>query len=490
MIIDQDYTFTIHLFAVAILAASFSYYFCKDAILNAGVGYSRLSIAFKMISFAIFFFGLTAFFFMHWSWSGFILGIFLSLLITLSLVHPKYAVSFFTFMLISRPWEFIKADLFSSFPRDIFYICAISFIGHSIIQKKFYIRWNLACTFALAYSIWTFFSVFVTVNPSYFLADYVEIFSKGVIIFFLIVNVVDKKEYINPIQVALVISILEKAIMSFYKSVILGITADGDRLTSVGILENSNDIAAIMILSVPFLLARFRKGLPTPFKVIVYSLILGLYSFLIWESKSRGAILGYGAMFLVWFFINLKTPKQMIATVLVGASLLLALVLSVDRDSGDINESTNNRITYWKAGAKMGAKYPVFGVGYSNFQLRLLEFTDGHVGSEGRFKTVHSNWLLPWAETGVLGFASYMGIWLTCLFYSWQMRKVHPEFIMGITSYGVAITFLTHTYMLYPWILLAIVTASMKFYRKESKENLEQQSYQNSFNLKGGANYA
>ena len=471
MIIEQSYTTIIHLFAVAVLAASFSYYFCKDAIVNQKMGYRRLATSFKTVAFGIFFIGLSAFFFLYWSWSGLLLGIFLSLLITLSLIHPKYAVSFFTFMMISRPWEFIKADLFSSFPRDIFYICAISFIGHSIIQKKFYIRWNLACTFALGYAIWTFFSVFVTVNPAYFLSDYVEVFSKGVIIYFLIVNVVDRKEYIHPIQVALVVSILEKAVMSFYKSVILGMTADGDRLTSVGILENSNDIAAIMILSTPFLLARFRKGFPLPIKVVLYTLILSLYSYLIWQSKSRGAILGFGAMFLVWFFINLKTTKQMVTTVIVGTCILLGLVLSVDRGSSDISESTNNRITYWKAGAKMGTKYPILGVGYSNFQLRLFEFTDGHVGSEGRYKTVHSNWLLPYAETGVLGFAFYMGIWITCFFYSWQMRHVHPEFIMGITSYGVAITFLTHTYMLYPWILLGVVTASMKFYRKESKVN-------------------
>lgn len=467
MIIEQDYIFNIHLFSVALLAASFAYYFCKDAIVNMGMGYGRISIPFKMIGFATFVCGLAIFFFAHWSWSGLMLGLFLSLLITFSLIHPKYAVSFFTFMMISRPWEYIDADLFSSFPRDFFYICVISFIGHSIIQKKFYIRWNMACTFVLGYSIWTFFSVFISANPSYFLYDYMEVFSKGIIIFFLIVNVVDKKEYIYPIQMALVVSILEKAIMSFYKSVILGITASGERLTSIGILENSNDIAAILILSVPFLLARFRRGIATPFKLVIYGLISIVYGYLIWESKSRGAILGYGALFIVWFFINLKTKKQMITTAIVGLGLLVVLVLSVQRDSGDINESTNNRITYWKAGAKMGLKYPLFGVGYSNFQLRLFEFTDGHVGSEGRYKTVHSNWLLPWAETGIPGFILYMSIWVTCFLYSWKMRLVHPEFIMAIVSYGVSITFLTHTYMLYPWILLAITTASMKFYREK-----------------------
>lgn len=469
MIIDQDYTFIVHLFSVAILAVFFAFYFCKDAIITHSMGYLRVPMQFKMVSFFIFFLGLSAYFFAHWGWGGFVLGIFMSILITLSLIHPKFAVSFFTFMMISRPWEFIEADLFSSFPRDIFYICAISFLGHSLIKKKFYVYWNMACTFVLAYSIWCFFSVFVTVNPAYFLYDYLEIFSKGVIIYFFIVNVVDKKDFINPIQVALVVSILEKASVSFYKSVILGITADGERLTSVGILENSNDIAAILILSIPFLMARFRKGYHPVFKFIIYTSISLLYGYLVWESKSRGAILSLGALYLVWLFINLKTRKQMLSTTIVGVAVLLSLIFSVERDSEDINESTNNRITYWKAGLKMGVKNFILGVGYSNFQLRLFEYTDGHVGSEGRYKTVHSNWLLPLAESGIPGFIFYMGIWITCAIYSWRMRQDHPEFLMAIASYGVAITFLTHTYMLYPWILLAIISSSMKFYRKKPK---------------------
>ena len=489
MIIQHDYVFVIHLFAVALLSAAFSYYFCKDAIINHSVGYLRVSFGLKAAVFCTFIIGLSGYFFIHWSWSGLILGIFLSFLITLSLIHPKYAISCFTFMMISRPWEFVEAELFSSFPRDFFYICALSFIAHSLIQKKFYFRWNLACTFTLGYAVWSFFSVFVTVNPNYFLYEYMEVFSKGIIIYFLIVNIVDREDYIYPIQVALVTAILEKAVTSFYKSVVLGITADGDRLTSVGILENSNDIAAILILSVPFLLARFRKGISTPLKVIIYSLILTLYSYLIWESKSRGAILGFGVLFIVWIFINLKSLKQIITTSVIGLAILLGLILSVQRDSGDINESTNNRITYWKAGMKMGLKNPILGVGYSNFQMKLFEYTDGHVGSEGRYKTVHSNWILPWAESGIPGFILYMSIWITCLFYSWRLRFAHPEFIMALASYGVAITFLTHTYMLYPWILLAIITSSIKFNSSNARNHLlSEERSQSSSLLKGAWN--
>ena len=47
------------------------------------------------------------------------------------------------------------------------------------------------------------------------------------------------------------------------------------------------------------------------------------------------------------------------------------------------------------------------------------------------------------------------------------MRNEHPEFILAMLSYGTAITFLSHTYMLYPYILLGLTVASGQFYLKE-----------------------
>ena len=43
------------------------------------------------------------------------------------------------------------------------------------------------------------------------------------------------------------------------------------------------------------------------------------------------------------------------------------------------------------------------------------------------------------------------------------------EYLMGIAGYGMAITFLSHTYMLYPYILLGLTVASGQFYMKQDE---------------------
>lgn len=469
----DDFLFETHHFMLGLLVLFFVFFGWRDLRAKATEPLKRVSTSFAVCFLAITFIGLSAYFYTNWGNVGLVLGILNAALITISLYDPKFAVSFFVFTLISRPWEFMRDDLYMSFPRDIFFICLASFLVHRLIRKKFYFQWNKVSALVFMYASWVFLSNFVTVDVSRSLTNYGEVFIKGIMVYFLIVNVIDKKEYIRPVQSALVVSILEKAIVSFHSSVILGIVADGDRLTSVGILENSNDIAAIMILLLPFavyLNSALTRGL---LKYVLNILVVCFLTYLVWEAKSRGAMLGVGMFFAVLYWLNDKNRKRANILIMLGALALIGMVMSVDRKAEDIEGSTSNRKIYWTAGVNMAIRQPVLGVGYDNFPLRLLEFTNGHVGTEGKYKTIHSTWLLALAESGFPGFIFYMGIWLFCLKASWNMRVVHPEYILAVLSYGTAITFLSHTYMLYPWILLALITASSKFYRFSEVQKTE-----------------
>lgn len=470
----DDFLFETHHFMLGLLALFFIYFGWRDINSKATEPLKSVSAKFAICFLIITFLGLSAYFYANWGNVGLVLAILNSALITLSLYDPKFGVSFFIFTLISRPWEFMRDDLYMSFPRDIFFICLASFLVHRLIRKKFYFQWNSVSALVFLYASWVFLSNFVTVDVSRSLTNYGEIFIKGIMVYFLIVNVIDKKEYIRPIQAALVVSILEKAIVSFHTSIILGVVSDGDRLTSIGILENSNDIAAIMILLIPFavyLTNALSRGL---LKYVLNIAIVAFLTFLIWESKSRGAMLGVGVFFAGFYWLNDRNRKRANILILAGAIGLVGMIMSVDRKAEDIEGSTSNRKIYWTAGANMAIRNPVLGVGYDNFPIRLFEFTNGHVGTEGRYKTIHSTWLLALAESGFPGFVFYMGIWIFCLRASWKLREVHPEYLLAILSYGTAISFLSHTYMLYPWILLALITASSKFYlSKEVKKSNE-----------------
>lgn len=470
MIAGDDFLFTLHQFIISFLCLFFVYFAWRDL---AAKTFDRLeNVNLKIIAPLLIgiFIGLFMLFLNEWGSYGLIISFAFAFLITFSIFDPKYAVSFFIFLLISRPWEIVKDQMMSGMPRDIFILCFLSFIGHKIIRRRFYFQWNLASACVLFFAIWTFFSIIPSGQIVGAMIDYEEVFIKGIIVYFLIVNVVDKKEYILPVQTALVLGITEKALMSFYNTMFLGIVSDGGRLTSIGIFENSNDIAAIMILVIPFTLA-FLKGITFSFvRYFLGLIIFSFYAYLIWESKSRGAVLGIGTLAVAWFWLQARNKKTASVIVIVGMLASVGVMSLIKRDAADVEGSTSNRKIYWGAALNMGVRNPLFGVGYNGFPLNLLTYTDGHVGTEGKYKTAHSTWLLALAETGIVGFVFYMGIWFFSFRSAWSMRYEHPEFLLGMISYGTAITFLSHTYMLYPYILLGLTVASGQFYIKNEEE--------------------
>lgn len=393
-----------------------------------------------------------------------------ALLITLSFYHPKYAISFFIFLLISRPWEFFPDPIMMSMPKGFFAICLFSLITYKVLNKNLYLQWGMAASLMLLYACWVLLSIIPQAQGLEAFNGYIEVFVKGILVFFLIQNIIDKKVFIIPIQTAFVLGVFEKAVMTMHQSFVLGKTADGGRLMSLGILENSNDIAAIFVLVTPFTIAFFMKIKNTILKAFLCSLVFGFYTYLVWESKSRGAILGLGMVVLSWHWIEFQKKKMIIAAT-IGIALISAIALSgIQRNQEDRQGSTSNRMIYWGAALNMGLRNPFLGVGYGNYSANLLTYTDGHVGTEGINKTAHSTWLLALAETGVAGFLFYIAIWSYALKSSWSMRFDHPEFFVAIMSYGLTISFLSHTYMLYPYILLGLSIGLGQFYTKTQQQ--------------------
>ena len=461
----DEYLFVIHQFVAALLSLIFIYCAWKDL---AAKTYDQLIHVSKKTSFYLLtgiFLGLFFYFLFEWGPGLIILSFTYALFFTLLLYDPKFAVSFFIFLLISRPWEFYKNELMNSILRDAFVLCISSFIVHKVIRKKFYYTWNFGNTMILFFSIWAFVSILASGDSSVGLDVFGEVFVKNIIIYFLIVNVIDKSEFIFPIQSALVLGITEKAFTSFYRSIILGDVAAGGRLQSTGILENSNDIAAILILSVPFIFV-FTRYLKSPYlKVLINLLLLAFYGELIWQAKSRGAFLGVGALIATSIWLIAKNKKAATIALVGILAVTISLMSLIKRDEADVAGSTENRKIFWQAGIKMGLKNPLFGIGYAGYNNHLFEYADGNVGSEGSNKTAHSTWILALAETGVVGSFFYLGVWIYALVQAWRMRELHPEYILAMLSYGTAITFLSHTYILYVYILLGLVVASGQLYK-------------------------
>jgi O-antigen ligase len=396
-----------------------------------------------------------------WEGRGLFLAFEFSLLVTFSLIHPKYAISFLVYLLLSRPWESYGDQMMLSMPRDISYLAILSLGAHKIIKKQFYFRFNIGTVIILFFSAWVFMSAFFSQHSDEAMYQYTEIFLKGIILFILIQNGIEKPADMLPVKTVFVLAILEKCFVSFYKSNLMElptiVEAASERLESVGILSNSNDIAAIFVLAIPFTIFFLLKTGLRPFNWLFSGVALLAMTYLVWQSQSRGALLGVFAIFGAYAFINIKSKKIMAAAIVLALIATFGAFKLMNRNAEDIEGSTSNRILYWKAGLNMAVRNPVFGVGFWGFPRNLPAYApDGNVGSEKEHMTAHSSWVLALAEGGFTALLLFGGMWLYAGFAAWKIRLDQPEYLLGLAGYGVSITFLSHTYLLYPYILLAL----------------------------------
>lgn len=445
-------------FALVICAFSFFLVMDLPEIRNSVSAKSRQFMALLLVSIA---FGVFAILMNVWETRGLFLAFEFSLLVVFSLIHPKFAISFLVYLLLSRPWESYDNQMMSSMPRDVSYLAILSLSAHKIIKKQFYFRFNLGTLLILSFTIWVFMSGFFSHHADEAMYQFTEIFIKGIILFILIQNGIEKPNDMLPVKTVFVLAILEKCFVSFYKSNIMELPTiveeANERLESVGILSNSNDIAAIFVLAIPFTIFFLLKTGLRPFNWLLSIGALLAMTFLVWESQSRGALLGVFAIFGAYALVRIKSKKLMIAAITLGLVGTIGAFKLMNRDAEDIEGSTSNRILYWKAGLNMAVKNPVFGVGFWGFPRNLPAYApDGNVGSEKEHMTAHSSWVLALAEGGFTALLLFGGLWLYAGFAAWKIRLDQPEYLLGIAGYGMCITFLSHTYLLYPYILLAL----------------------------------
>lgn len=453
--------------------------FCAMALAELGDIKQRTSLETRRYFtpiFCIIFFGLLLSFLQSWNGMGLAFSLEFALFISLGLLSPKYAASFFLFILLTRPWETFSNQMMETMPRDIFYLAMLSLIGHKMAKRDYSVRINLGTVLTGLFALWVFFSAFYSNHSSIAVLAYAEVFSKGIIIFFLIQNCFEKAQDLLAAKAALVLAIIEMGLVSARNTFVKNSTVlEGDeyqRLESIGILANSNDIAAILILALPFCFFFFMKKEVRKF---LWPLSIGavcLIIALIWSSQSRGALLALIATFAAYWVTKIKSKKALVS---LGIASVLCATLAfslLKRRGGDLEGSTNNRIIYWMAGVNMAARNPVFGVGFWGFNDNFASYAvGGNIGTEGKKMTAHSAWVQVLAENGFFGFFLFVSLWVYGGYRAWLVRNSDPEYFMGLVGYGVAITFLSHSYLMYPYILLSLsITQSyLLFEGKKSK---------------------
>jgi len=389
-----------------------------------------------------------------------LLGIALAAGFTLSLIHPVNALCFFVLMLFLRPWE-IVADhpLLMTLPRLLAGICFVSWLLYPGKSGKPKVRTSYALVLFAVFSVWLFLTTFRVPDVAAAQLDWFNTFFKSLVVLLLCVLFIESENSVREFELTLVLSALALMGVGFYQ--FFSQRATSGRLESVGSFGDSNDLASIIIMALPFaLIPVFNKT--TGLVGRIFGVFFSIFSVLvIWLTNSRGALLALFVQILA-FLVLRSSRKSWLPIAFLGGLLgigYLVVLKAIPRAPDEMQASSDDRITSWKTAINMTIHNPLFGIGFNQYPTNYESYLAGPTTEFGE-RTAHSSWLLAFAESGIPG-----GILFICFFVmifrtAWCHRQERPAQFYALTGYGVTMSFLSHTYGMYIAVLSGLILAS------------------------------
>lgn len=238
----------------------------------------------------------------------------------------------------------------------------------------------------------------------------------------------------------------------------------GDELQVVwfGILQDPNDLGMLLVAFMPYIFNRiFYQGLPFTSKIFWFIALLAL-GYTVILTNSRGSMLalmgGIGCFYII--------KKRSLTGYLVAGVLAIALLAIAPSRMGELGSgdySAMGRVYAWILALELLAMNPVFGIG-------AMHFLDYHG------LTTHNSYVLAMVENGVVGFIGYFGIIALAVYtmikvaYDLEDQKRSTEVIAlvgGMLGILISIFFISRTYVLLPFLYIAIMMTYIRVYCPE-----------------------
>lgn len=399
----------------------------------------------------------------YWGIVGIPAAILLAFVASTAVLDPTVAFGAYMAIMIFRPWELWSSDdIFRLFPRlGALWIGAFAIFLFFRDRRPRFLKASLAL---LAFFAWCLLTAFVTPEAGSTSMAVISALLPAGILFFLLQFWIQTEDDQFLLEDFLAISLTGAALLSLF------LYFDGsseERFMALGIFSNSNDVAALCVMALPLALRPWLRQRRTSISAKVFSLVMAvplLAAILL--AQSRGALLALGTMLAVAVLVRTKSKARVIATVAILIAFAFAAPL-LDRESDDLDQSTSSRLAYWKAGAKMALHHPIAGVGWGRFPSEFENYSTTHLYEFGH-RTAHSSWILVLAETGWFGLALFAGIWIFAFKTLWPLRQQHPEVLLALVGYATTMTFLSHTFLFYPYLLLGLTFAVIRMHTTKS----------------------
>ncbi|HEX9654849.1 MAG TPA: O-antigen ligase family protein, partial [bacterium] len=286
----------------------------------------------------------------------------------------------------------------------------------------------------------------------------------------------------------------------------------GGKNRSGGPVGKPNRYAQVLLVLVPLGLFRtWSEKKPGLKFVAALSTVIILGGVLL--TYSRGGFVTMALMFLLLALFRYITLKQILISVVVMLALMAvaapgyftrvesitgaASLFSADAGAS-ADGTTRGRMTEMLAAFLAFTDYPILGVGpaqytpfYSNHYQADPDIAFRHLGRQRRAHTLYFELM---AETGVVGFATFVAIFGVLMYRLWHLRhralRIRPDiahlaasFWFAIFAYLGTAIFLHLSYQRYYWFLLAIAGATIQVAKKELEDTEQAQTDANPHHL-------
>jgi putative inorganic carbon (hco3(-)) transporter len=235
------------------------------------------------------------------------------------------------------------------------------------------------------------------------------------------------------------------------------------RIRSVGFLNDPNDLAQALLLSLPLLTATWRRG-RTAANFCLVVIPAGILLYATYLTFSRGALIALGVIVFLIAKERWGSLAGSMAAIGLGTLALVAKVAGRGFDTSEV--SAGGRIDAWSTGLQLLRQHPLAGVGYNQF----LEYND---------LTAHNSYVLCFAELGAIGYF----LWLALIVVSaLQLSRLlgRPDadddesfrwasaIQKSLFAFLASSFFLSRTYSLSLYILLGMITGFYGFTRNRT----------------------
>jgi putative inorganic carbon (HCO3(-)) transporter len=387
-----------------------------------------------------------------------LLALSISIACIMGMLSTRFALGFLVGVLLLRPWEILPgSDFLSALPRGAAGLALASALFRTRNRSSWVLAWKPEDLALGAFALLSYVSTFVSPHSAEAQEIWTTSFSRSLIVYLLIRLLVIKRQDVRALGFVLGI-----AGATLVAVTLLRLSADprlqdvSARAVLFGMIGDPNDLAATLLLALPFFGGALLRGkLPVWLQRLGFLGVVALSVWVIVQTQSRGAFLGLLAAALAFGITRLRSRRGL---VYVMAGLLVAgvaLFATLRRSESDLSSSSSSRMAYWEAGWRMAIRHPLIGVGFDGYPWRFQEYADASK-VESKLRTAHSTWVLALAETGFLGFFFFAFLMLGASWRVWQRRLEEPELFVAFAGYFAAASFLSHTYLLQPYILAAL----------------------------------